>query len=173
MRWVFGILIALAIIAVLIAAICNSLPKKHQASRTVRLPLPPDPLYSLLADVDRYPAWRPGVTALNRLADRNGLPAWVESAGSDRIPLAFERMERPSLLITRITDPTLPFGGTWTYRISPVADGSELTIVEDGEVYNPIFRFMARFVFGHTATMDKFLGDLRAKAGSGTTDAAR
>jgi hypothetical protein len=166
-------LIALAIIAVLIAVIGSSLPKKHQVSRTVRLPLPPDLLYSVLADVDRYPAWRPGVTALNRLADRNGLPAWVETVRSGRIPLAFERMERPSLLVTRITDATLPFGGTWTYRIAPVADGSELTIVEDGEVYNPIFRFMARFVFGHTATMDTFLADLRAKAGSGTTNAAR
>jgi len=173
MRWIFGILIALAIIAVLIAAIGSSLPKKHQVSRTVRLPLAPDLLYGLLAEVDRYPTWRPGVTALNRLTDRNGLPAWVETVGSDRIPLAFERMERPSLLVTRITDPTLPFGGTWSYRISPVADGSELRIVEDGEVYNPIFRFMARFVFGHTATMDRFLGDLQAKAGSGTTNAAR
>lgn len=95
------------------------------------------------------------------------------TVGRDRIPLAFERMERPSLLVTRITDTTLPFGGTWTYRIGPVADGSELTIVENGEVYNPIFRFMARFVFGHTATIDMFLGDLRAKAGSATTNAAR
>jgi Polyketide cyclase / dehydrase and lipid transport len=173
MRWIFGTLIALALVAILIAVIGSRLPTKHQVSRTLRLSLPPDLLYSLLADVDRYQTWRPGVTALNRLVDRDGLPAWVETVGSNRVPLAFERMERPSLLVTRISDPTLPFGGTWTYRISPVADGSELTIVEDGEVYNPLFRFMARFVFGHTATIDTFLGDLRAKAGAGGTNAAR
>jgi hypothetical protein len=77
-------------------------------------------------------------------------------------------MERPSLLVARIADPSLPFGGTWTYRISPAAGGSELSITEDGEVYNPIFRFMARFVFGYTATMDAFIKHVQARFGEGT-----
>ena len=42
--------------------------------------------------------------------------------------------------------------------------GSDLTITEDGEVHNVIFRFMSRFVFGHTATMDTFLNHLNASA---------
>ena len=87
--------------------------------------------------------------------------------------MAFERMERPSLLVARITDVTLPFGGTWTYRIVPAAAGSELTITEDGEVYNPIFRFMSRFVFGHTATIDGFLADLLTKTVGSSSVAAR
>ena len=37
------------------------------------------------------------------------------------------------------------------------------TITEDGEVYNLIFRFMSRFVFGHTATMDAFLKNLERR----------
>ena len=75
----------------------------------------------------------------------------------------FERMERPSLLVARIADPKLPFGGTWTYRIAPAAGGSDLTITEDGEVYNVFFRFMSRFVFGHHATMDGFIKHLQAR----------
>ena len=43
------------------------------------------------------------------------------------------------------------------------AGGSDLTITEDGEVYNVIFRFMSRFVFGHHATMDAFLKNLQAR----------
>ncbi len=43
--------------------------------------------------------------------------------------------------------------------------GTRLTITENGEVYNPIFRFMSRFVFGHTATMDQFLSDLKKRVG--------
>jgi hypothetical protein len=35
-----------------------------------------------------------------------------------------------------------------------------LRITEDGEVYNPVFRFVSRFVMGHTATMDKYLADV-------------
>ena len=80
------------------------------------------------------------------------------------IPLYFERLERPSLLVARIADPSLPFGGTWTYRIVPAAAGSQVTITEDGEVYNPFFRFMSRFVFGHAATIEEFVKNLEARA---------
>ena len=81
-----------------------------------------------------------------------------------KIPLHFERMERPSLLVGRIDGAGLAFGGTWTYRIVPAAGGSDLTITEDGEVYNVFFRFMARFVFGYHATMDAFIKNLESKA---------
>ena len=63
----------------------------------------------------------------------------------------------------RIADPKLPFGGTWTYEIAPTAGGSTLTITENGEVYNPIFSFMARFVFGYDGTMKTYLANLEKK----------
>ncbi len=34
---------------------------------------------------------------------------------------------------------------------------SSVTITERGSVYNPIFRFMSRFIFGHTATVEAYL----------------
>ena len=80
--------------------------------------------------------------------------------------MRFERMDPPSLLVGRIDSTELAFGGTWTYRIVPAQGGSDLTITEDGEVYNVIFRFMARFVFGYHATMDTFIRGLQAKTGS-------
>jgi hypothetical protein len=59
-----------------------------------------------------------------------------------------------------IADSTLPFGGKWTYELTPSGTGTMLRITEDGEVYNPVFRFVSRFVMGHTATMDKYLADV-------------
>jgi hypothetical protein len=84
--------------------------------------------------------------------------------GGMQIPMVFERMERPSLLVARIDSKDLAFGGTWTYRIAPAPGGSDLTITEDGEVYNVIFRFMSKFVFGQHATLDTYLKNLQAKA---------
>jgi hypothetical protein len=55
--------------------------------------------------------------------------------------------------------------GTWTFEFVPEGDGTRLTITERGEVYNPIFRFMSRFVFGHTATMDAFVENLGKRIG--------
>lgn len=165
MRWLMWIVIALAVIAGLVALIGSRLPKAHTITRTTRVKLPPEALYTLLADVDSYPTWRSDVKTLKRLPDRDGRPAWVEEMATGKIPMFFERMDRPSLLVGRIADPTLPFGGTWTYRIAPAPDGSELSITEDGEVYNPIFRFMSRFVLGHTATLDAFIKHLQARVG--------
>jgi hypothetical protein len=165
MRWIIWIVAGIAVLAVVVAIVGALLPKAHSASRTARIPLPPDALYALLADVPQYPAWRTDVKALQRLPDRDGRPAWVEDVGGMKIPLHFERMERPSLLVARI-GPGLAFGGTWTYRVAPAPGGSDLTITEDGEVYNVIFRFMARFVFGYHATMDAFIKNLQAKVGA-------
>jgi hypothetical protein len=159
MLWIVA---AIALIAVIVVVVGALLPKQHSASRTTRVALPPDALYSLLSDVSQYPSWRRDVKTLQRLPDRDGKPAWVEEVSGMKIPLHFERLERPSLLVARI-DGDLAFGGTWTYRIAPAAGGSDLTITEDGEVYNVIFRFMSRFVFGYHATMDAFIKNLQAK----------
>ena len=164
MRWIVWIVASLAVIVVFVAIVGALLPKAHTASRTARVAIPPDTLYTLLSDVDRFRSWRPDLKSLARRPDRDGKPAWVEDVGGMKIPMVFERMERPSLLVGRIDSRDLPFGGAWTYRIVPAAGGSDLTITEDGEVSNVIFRFMSRFVFGHTATMDTYLKHLQAKA---------
>jgi len=163
MRWIFYIVGGLALIVALVAIVGAMLPEGHSASRTARIALPPDALYTVLSDVGQYAAWRKDVKSLERLPDRDGRPAWVEDVGGMKIPMYFERMEPPSLLVARIADPKLPFGGTWTYRIAPAAGGSDLTITEDGQVYNVFFRFMSRFVFGHHATMDGFIKHLQAR----------
>ena len=163
MRWTVWIVGSVVLLGVVVTAIGYMLPKAHRVSRTVRLPMTPDALYTLLSEVDKYPSWRPGVTSVTRQPDHDGKPAWTEKVGGDSIPLRFERMERPSTLVARIADPSLPFGGTWTYRIVPEGSSSTVTITEDGEVYNPIFRFMSRFVLGHAATLDEFVRNLEAR----------
>jgi hypothetical protein len=68
-------------------------------------------------------------------------------------------------VVTRIADPKLPFGGTWTIEVTPVEGGTTLRITERGEVHNPIFRFMSRFIFGQTKSMEDYLGALGKKFG--------
>ena len=77
--------------------------------------------------------------------------------------ILFEVAERvpDRRLVTRIADPSLPFGGRWTFELAPAAGGTELRITEDGEVYNPIFRFVSRFVMGYSHSTDRYLGDAK------------
>ena len=170
MRWIIYVAAALALVAFTIVAIGALLPRKHTVSRTARIALPPDALAAVLTDVSQYPAWRPDVTSLQRLPDKNGRPAWIEQTGGTKIPMTFDRVE-PRFLVARIDSTELPFGGTWTYRIEPLpGNESALTVTEDGEVSNVLFRFVSRFVFGHYATMDRFLANLKRREDVKTED---
>jgi uncharacterized protein YndB with AHSA1/START domain len=162
MRWILYVVAAVAVLAIIVAVVGAMLPRTHTASRTTRIAMPPEALYALLTDVSRYPSWRAGLKSLERLPDKDGMPAWIEDVNGMKLPMRFERMEPPSLLVGRIDSTELAFGGTWTYRIAAAPGGADLTITEDGEVYNVIFRFMSRFVFGHHATMDAFIRGLQA-----------
>jgi hypothetical protein len=165
MRWIIFVVAAVAVVAFVVIVVGAMLPRTHSVSRTARVEMPPDALYRLLADVAQYQSWRPELKSVQRLPDKNGMPAWIEEVRGMKIPMRFERMERPALLVGRIDTDDLPFKGTWTYRIVPVGQGeADLTITEDGEVGNPVFRFMSRFVFGHSVTMDAFLTNLKARS---------
>jgi len=87
--------------------------------------------------------------------------AALEQLAGEQTDVPFDVVERsePSRLVTKIK-PGQPFGGTWTYELKADGAGSTLTITENGEVYNPLFRFLSRYAFGHTATLDGFLKQL-------------
>jgi len=163
MKWVLWIFIVAAGILVIITLIGWLLPKAHTATREARFHQPADTIWKAITDIDAMPSWRHGLKSIKRLPDQNGMPAWVETSDSGTIPFETVVSQPPSKLVIRIADPKLPFGGTWTYEIASVPGGSSLRIREDGEIHNPVFRFLARFVFGYSGTMDAYLKSLAKK----------
>lgn len=165
MKWILWIFLVLAGILLLITGIGWRLPKTHQVTREARFPEPPEAIWKAITDIDAMPTWRQGLKSVKHLPDKNGLPCWVETSALGTIPFETVVRQPPSRWIVRIADPQLPFGGTWTYEITPVVAGSSLRIREDGEIYNPIFRFLSRFVFGYSGTMDTYLKSLAKEIG--------
>lgn len=166
MKWITNVVFVMSAIAVLgaVAALVGSrLPQSHRASGERLLAASPEPLWHTLVDVEAFPSWRRDVKRVQRLPDHDGKTVWVEDGGSGKITFVFERLDAPHLLVCRIADPKLPFGGTWTFEISPMSDGSRLRITEDGQIYNPLFRFMARFVLGYDRSIDTYLSALETK----------
>jgi hypothetical protein len=164
MKWVFLAAGVLILLAGAMAAVGAMLARAHYATRKARYGVAPDALYAVLAGP---PGWRSGVTRYGELPDEDGRKRWWEE-DTHRRKIAYELVEaKPAgRLVTRIVQPGLPFGGTWTFEIAPVpGGGAELRIHEDGEIYNPIFRFMARFLFGYTGAIETYLRDLGAKLG--------
>ena len=141
------------------------LPREHQARRTGRFRRPPKAVWDAIHDVDAYPEWRSDVEKVDRLPNSGGRPRWREHSRGQQISYEIFDAKPNSKLVTRIIDEKLPFGGRWTFVLEPTSDGCTLTIVEDGEVKNPLFRFMSRFVYGHSATIDAYFEALGKKLG--------
>jgi uncharacterized protein YndB with AHSA1/START domain len=167
MKWILLVLIVLAAVAAVVALVGWRLPRSHDASRQASFSAPAEAVWTAITDVDAFPSWRTDVKTVQRLPDKDGRAVWVENGSSGKLTLAVDRAEPPRLLVLRIADPDLPFGGTWTYEITPSPGGSSLTITEHGEIYNPVFRFMARFVFGYEATIATYLQALDARLRAG------
>jgi uncharacterized protein YndB with AHSA1/START domain len=157
MKWVLIILGVLVAIVAVIVLVGYLLPVGHVASRSARFHQPPDSVWAAITNVTAYPTWRTDVTNVDPLPPENGRARWIEEGGGQRITFEVAESDAPRRLVVRIADAGLPFGGTWTYVLDPADGGARLAITENGEVYNPIFRFMARYVFGHAATMEKYL----------------
>ena len=124
----------------------------------------PQQIWDLIAGP---PTWRPDVKSFETLPPRDGHRTWkgVDAHGS---AVTYEAVEEapPLRLITRIADPNLPYSGMWVHQITiDPGGGCTLQVAEEGQMHNPIFRFVSRFVLGYTGTIDSFLKALDAKFG--------
>ena len=167
LRWI--LIAALAIVALVgvVAAVGLLLPKGHRAARTVVYPATPEAVFAAITDFARFPDWRSGIQQVELLPDDGRGQRFREHGKNGVIAYRVELREGDRKLVTRIDDPSLPFGGTWTFELAPAPEGTALTITEDGEIYNPIFRALSKVVFSPYATIDTYQSDLRTRLTAG------
>jgi uncharacterized protein YndB with AHSA1/START domain len=160
LKWIVLVIAVLLAVVGVIEVWGSQLPEEHTASRTVELRQSPQQVWNV---IDGPPTWRPEVTRYELLsADPHR--KWIEyGRHGQKMTYEVVSSDPPQRLVTRIADPHLPFGGSWTYEITPTTSGSSLTITETGEIYSPVSRFVARYVQGYTATIDSYLKALQSK----------
>lgn len=164
MKWVAGLVIGLAGLVAVIAGVGLLLPVKHHVSESARFNVSVEHLWEVITNYGAYPTWRRDVSAVERLPDMNGHSVWQETDfHNESIPYETVESIPDKHLVRRIADQKLPFGGTWTFVLEANPEGVTLTITEDGEVYNPVFRFVSRFIVGHSHNIHSYLNDLQTK----------
>ncbi|QJD29498.1 SRPBCC family protein [Methylococcus geothermalis] len=135
------------------------LPKTHQAASRIRLPARPERVWEIISDFGGFPHWRPGLAAVERAPDIEGLPSWYEvCAGGAKVRFRVLEASPPRRLVTALAGEHLPLRGVWVYELE--ADGEEatvLTITERDSIFHPAFRFFVRYVLSYHGVMDVFL----------------
>jgi len=166
MMWAIGGVIALLVGLVGVVILVGlALPKAHTASSRILVKASPEETWKTLTDFQNHHTWRPEVTKTERRSDFDGKPAWTEHNKFGPLPMVVEEFDPPSRMVTHIIDDGMPFGGSWTYELGNSKDGTVVQITEDGMVFNPVFRFMSRFVMGYHGTMDTVLKHLARRFG--------
>jgi uncharacterized protein YndB with AHSA1/START domain len=158
-----AVVVGLGLVVVIVGYL---LPVRHVATVSATIPAAPDAVWAVLTDPAGYPKWRGDVTSVEMLPADSGHVAWREHGKNDAITFAIEQAEVPRRLVTRIAEKGLPFGGSWEYLVTGDGSGSRVQITEHGEVYNPVFRFVSRFIMGHSATASAYLKALGARFGA-------
>ena len=76
--------------------------------------------------------------------------------------------EAPTRRDVQLNDQNAPYGGTWTYQLSPGPSPATTTlrITETGFIHPPLYRFMMVHVFGPTRNLDQYMTDIQAAAKS-------
>jgi hypothetical protein len=162
MKIVLIVVGVLALLVVCVAVTGALLPKRHVVSRSAVFKATPERLFALVAGSQD---WRPDVKASESFT-QDGRQLQRETSKHGRTILYELQDSRPPLAIKRrIATENLPFGGTWSFAFEPVDGGTQVRITEDGEVYNPIFRFVSKFILGQTATLDAYLAAMGKAVG--------
>lgn len=160
MKIALGILAMCLLSIAVVVGIGYALPMKHTATRALDIPAPVDSVFALISTPTNFPTWRSHVARVENVVRPDGVPSYREIGKDGAILYVVVASRQNSQLVTRIADDKLPFGGTWTFDLNVRGDTTELRITEDGEVYNPVYRFVSRFVLGHHASIETYLGDV-------------
>lgn len=158
MKLVLLAIVILLVVLVVMAVIGSFIPRDHVAGSSIALQQPPDSVWRVVRNQDDVPQWWPAMRSSVHRVGADGRDRWEQALSGNKMTFVIEADEPPRRLVTRIEpEPGAPFGGSWTFEIAPDGAGSRVTVIERGWIANPIFRFLARFVFGYHRTQESYL----------------
>lgn len=128
------------------------LPPNHTSKTRAMLNRRPDQIFDLLTDFGKWPMWNKEASNAARMPDKNGHQVWLLGDHILEIVQVVPPVNGVGQIFTRLSDPKSPFQGTWTWLIEPIGGAATLTVIEEGTIKSPVWRFLAKYLFGHHAT---------------------
>ena len=170
LKVIIAIVVAVLAMIGIVALIGSRLPVAHVASRSVVIGAPSDVVFTTMTNFASAPTWRSGLKSVWVTTDATtGRQRVTEESSTGKMTMEVEEFVLAKRLVTRIVGEGLPYGGAWAHSLEAQGNSTLVTITEHGEVYNPIFRFISKYIMGHNGTLDTYLTDLGRKFGNAVT----
>jgi Polyketide cyclase / dehydrase and lipid transport len=166
MKWLLIILAVPVIIILALLLFGLFQPVKHSVTRSIHSKQKPEAVFAVLDNLEGLPDWSTTVLKVERLPAQNGKPVARVTLKWGHLQMLMTQLERtPSTrLVTNMAREGGATMGTWTYQLSPEADGCRVALTEQGEIANPLFRAIGR-IRGLDANIIQTLHDLAMKFG--------
>lgn len=163
MRWILWSITVLMLLLGAVVIAGGLVARAHLVARTATLAAPPEAVFAAIADIEGMAAWRPEVVGVERVPGAAGAYRVLAVRG----PATWAVLEArpPAHLVARIEGAGPGFEGTWTFDLASASGGTRLTVTERGEIENPVFRFLSRFVVGYGHELDAYLDALARHLG--------
>jgi hypothetical protein len=152
---------ALGILAGGVVLIAYYFPMRHEVTRSATLHAPIDAVFAMVSNVEQYPKWRTDITGVEPVPDDGGGTRFREISGKGAVIYRLELSKAPNDFRVRVDDEALPFGGWRSYSMSSSEFGTELTVVETGEVYNPVFQLVSEYMYTPIVSIEGLMSAMR------------
>ena len=157
MKVLFRIILILLVLGGAAYLYALSIPAHQIHARTITLKQSPGAIFTLLTDLPNFPKWNREMVKIEMLPPIDGKEATRQTfKGNMAMTIITSESTPPSRLVRSMGDIGGPFEGSWTYEISPTAEGSQVVLTEQMTMKNAFYRLMAR-LFGQTKYMDEHL----------------
>jgi uncharacterized protein YndB with AHSA1/START domain len=135
------------------------LPVVHILTSQATLQGPPEVVWQVLTDLDGMAHWRSDLTAIERLPDLEGNPAWREVGKSGDQVFELTRAEPPRLLVTQRAGEGASGLPMRTFELAATTQGTLVTVTDRVKSGNPFRRVLVRLHLPRPAAV-RLLRDL-------------
>ncbi|GAB4513048.1 MAG: SRPBCC family protein [Haliangiales bacterium] len=172
MRWILALITIITLLLAAVVVIGGLLSPGHEASRAAELPAEPDAVFAIISAIEDSARWRPEVYEVRRLPGPTpagpGGARYREVGVHGPVTVAIVEAAPPTRLVLAVSGAGPGFEGTWTFALEPIPTGTRVTLTERGEIENPVFRFLSRYLVGYTTSIDAYLAALTARLAQGS-----
>lgn len=158
MRVVIFCLVAIVLLAGLVLAIGYSLPATREGRAETVIAASPSRILDVLDSVETQPEWRADIRSVTRIPD-----GWTEvNQRGETITFTPEEMTESAVRLRFRSD--AGYSGHWHATLTPVAEGTRISVTESATIPSPVGRIMARLFFDPEAFAEAYLAALKSRS---------